>query len=79
MTEDSPPLRWMIHVAGPKVSHLVAQYETECGTNAGTEQISHHEETEQAQKLLLVKVEKATKNHDRHRQAFQERVGTYLH
>ena len=35
VTEDPSPLRWMVHVAGPKVSHLVAQYETECGTNAG--------------------------------------------
>ena len=45
MTEDSSPLRrWMIHVAGPEVNHLVAQYETEFGTKAGSEQISHREE-----------------------------------
>ena len=71
MTEDSSPLRWMIHVAGPKVSHLVAQYDTKCGNKEGTEQISHHEETEQAQNLFLVKVEKAVKSHDRHTQPFQ--------
>ena len=57
MTEDSPTLRWMIHVTCPKVSHLVAKYETECGTNAASEQIR----TERAQKSFLVTVEKATK------------------
>ena len=80
MTEDSSPLLWMIHVARLKVSHLVAQYETECETNASTEQISHHEETERAQKSFLVNMEKATKNHARHRQAFSRKEGgTYFH
>ena len=26
-------------IAGPEVSHLVAQYETKCGTKAGVEHI----------------------------------------
>ena len=52
-TEESSPLGWMLHLAGPNVSHLVAQYETGYGTNVGTEQISHHEETERAQNRSL--------------------------
>ena len=32
----------MVHVTGLIISHMVAQYETECGTKAGTEQISYH-------------------------------------
>ena len=57
MTEDPSALRrWMI--AGPEVSHLVAQYEAACGTKEGTEHTSHHEETERAQRVFLQKVEK---------------------
>ena len=36
---------------------MLAHYETECVTTAGTEQISHHKGTEQAQKPFLVKDE----------------------
>ncbi|KAK3881246.1 hypothetical protein Pcinc_014328 [Petrolisthes cinctipes] len=45
VTEDPSALRrWMI--AGPEVTHLVAQYEAACGTKEGTEHASHHVETE---------------------------------
>ena len=61
VTEDPSALRrWMI--AGPEVSHLVAQYEAECGTKTGTKHISHHEETNRAQKMFLEKVEKLSKS-----------------
>ncbi|KAJ8358245.1 hypothetical protein AAFF_G00020150 [Aldrovandia affinis] len=57
MTEDPSALRrWMI--AGPEVSHLVAQYEAACGTKEGTEHTSHHEETERAQRVFFENVEK---------------------
>jgi len=57
VTEDPSALRrWMI--AGPQVSHLVAQYEAACGTKEGTEHTSHHEETDRAQRVFLEKVEK---------------------
>ena len=45
-------------IAGPEVSHLVAQYEAACGTKEGTEHTSHHEETERVQRVFLEKVEK---------------------
>ena len=48
-------------IASPEVSHLVAQYEIECGTKGGIEQIRHHEKTERAQKVFLKKVEKLAK------------------
>ncbi|KAJ8405993.1 hypothetical protein AAFF_G00308810 [Aldrovandia affinis] len=57
VTEDPSALRrWMI--AGPEVSHLVAQYEAACGTKEGTEHTSHHEETERAQRVFFENVEK---------------------
>ena len=57
VTEDASALRrWM--VAGPEVSHLVAQYEVASGAKEGTEHTSHHEQTDQAQKVFLDKVEK---------------------
>ena len=55
VTEDASPLKWMIHVAGPKFSHLVAKHETKCRTKVGAEQISHHEEKERAQKYFIVR------------------------
>ncbi|KAJ8378460.1 hypothetical protein AAFF_G00239240 [Aldrovandia affinis] len=45
-------------IAGPEVSHLVAQYEAACGTKEGTEHTSHHEETERAQRVFFENVEK---------------------
>ncbi|KAJ8410237.1 hypothetical protein AAFF_G00202180 [Aldrovandia affinis] len=45
-------------IAGPEVSHLVAQYEAACGTKEGTEYTSHHEETERAQRVFFENVEK---------------------
>ena len=60
VTEDPSALRrWMI--AGPEVSHLVAQYEVACGAKMGADHTSHHEETEQAQRVFLEKVEKFSK------------------
>ena len=57
VTEDPSALRrWMI--AGPEVSHWVAQYERACGTKARNEHTSHHEDTERAQSLFREKVEK---------------------
>ena len=57
VTEDPSALRrWM--VAGPEVSHLVAQYEAASGTKEGIEHTSHHEQTERAQRMFLEKVEK---------------------
>ncbi|KAJ8372700.1 hypothetical protein AAFF_G00277690 [Aldrovandia affinis] len=57
VTEDPSALRrWMI--AGPEVSHLVAQYEAACGTKEGTEHTSHHEETERAQRVFFENVGK---------------------
>ena len=63
MTENASPLRWMIQIAGPIFSPFVAQHETKCGTKVGTEQISHQEETERAQKIFPcgVEMEKAIK------------------
>ena len=52
VTEDPSALRrWMI--AGPEVTHLVAQYEVACGAKMGAEHTSHHEETERAQRVFL--------------------------
>ena len=45
-------------IAGPEVSHLVAQYEAASGTKEGIEHTSHHEQTERAQRMFLEKVEK---------------------
>ena len=45
-------------IAGPKVSHLVAQYEAASESREGTAQTSHHEQTERAQKVFLDNVEK---------------------
>ena len=60
VTEDPSALRrWMI--AGPEVSHLVAQYEVACGAKMSAEHTSHHEETERAQRVFLEKVEKFSK------------------
>ena len=56
VTEDPSALRrWMI--AGPEISHLVAQYEAACMTKEGSEHSSHHEETERAQRVFLERVE----------------------
>ena len=65
-------------IAGPEVSHLVAQYEAECGTKTGTEHISHHEETEREQKVLLEKVEKLSKVMTDMGNPFQEESGDLL-
>ena len=69
LIEDSLPLRrWMVHITGPEISNMVTQYETECGTKAGTEQISYQEETELARTLFLVKVSKVAKIRNRYNQ-----------
>jgi len=54
LTEDPSTLRrWVI--AGPEVTHLVAQYEAASESRKGT---SHHEQTEKAQKVFLENVTK---------------------
>jgi len=60
LTEDPSALRrWMI--AGPEISHLVAQYEAASEVKEGTEHTSHHEQTERAQRVFLEKVDKLSK------------------
>eukprot|EP00745_Piridium_sociabile_P026562 TRINITY_DN4240_c0_g2_i9.p1 TRINITY_DN4240_c0_g2~~TRINITY_DN4240_c0_g2_i9.p1 ORF type:complete len:1084 (-),score=281.98 TRINITY_DN4240_c0_g2_i9:490-3741(-) len=60
VTEDPAALRrWM--VAGPEVSHLVAQHEAASGTKEGIEHTGHHEQTERAQRVFLENVEKLSK------------------
>ena len=57
VTEDPSALRrWM--VAGPEVSHLVAQYEAASESKDATEHNSHHEQTERAQTLFFERVDK---------------------
>ena len=55
VTEDPSALRrWM--VAGPEVSHPVAEYEVAANAKDATESTSHHEQTMQAQRAFLEKV-----------------------
>ncbi|KAJ8333969.1 hypothetical protein SKAU_G00412880 [Synaphobranchus kaupii] len=55
ITEDPSALRrWM--VAGPEVSHLVAQYEAASEAKETSEHASHHEQTQRAQKVFLERV-----------------------
>ncbi|KAJ8046459.1 hypothetical protein HOLleu_05133 [Holothuria leucospilota] len=55
--EDPSALRrWM--VAGPEVSHLVAQYEKASGAQETSQQNSHHEQNQRAQNAFLERVEK---------------------
>lgn len=57
ITEDPSALRrWM--VAGPEVSQLVAQYEAASEAKETSEHASHHEQTQQAQKVFLDRVKK---------------------
>ena len=60
MTEDPSALRrWM--VAGPEVSHLVAEYEVLSGAKDATRSTGHHERTISAQRVFLEKVGRLTK------------------
>ena len=60
VTEDSSALRrWM--VAGPEVSHLVAEYEVLSGAKDATRSTAHHERTISAQRVFLEKVGRLTK------------------
>ena len=71
VTEDPSALRrWMI--AGPEVSHLVAQYEAECGTKAGTDKTTHHEDSKRTQQDFLEKVDKLSKAMKEMGNPFQE-------
>ena len=45
-------------IAGPQVSHIVAQYAAASEATDGAKQTSHHERTEGAQKVLLENVYK---------------------
>ncbi|KAJ8399900.1 hypothetical protein AAFF_G00406300 [Aldrovandia affinis] len=72
-------------IAGPEVSHLVAQYEAACGTKEGTEHTSHHEETERAQRVFFENVEKLSQAMKDISNPFQEEsrdllslIGTHL-
>ena len=57
ITEDPSALRrWM--VAGPEVSHLVAQHEAASKAKETSEHASHHEQTQQAQKVFLERVKR---------------------
>ena len=47
-------------VAGPEVSHLVADYEIASGTKEATKGSIHHERTMQAQRAFLDKVNRLT-------------------
>jgi hypothetical protein len=59
VTEDPTALRrWM--VAGPVVSHLVAQYDAASVAKDVTEHSGHHEQTERTQRLFFEKVDKLT-------------------
>ncbi len=60
ITEDPSALRrWM--VAGPEVSHLVAEYEELSSAKDATRSTAHHERTTSAQRVFLEKVGKLTK------------------
>ena len=60
MTEDASALRrWM--VAGPEVSHLVAEYEAASGAKDATVNTNHHEQTVKAQQVFLEKADKLTR------------------
>ena len=60
VTEDPSALRrWM--VAGPEVSHLVAEYEVLSGAKDATRSTAHHEQTISAQRVFLEKVGRLTK------------------
>ena len=77
MTEDPAALRrWM--VAGPEVSHLVAEYEVAANTKDATESTSHHERTMQAQRAFLEKVGKLSNVLHDMGNPFQEELGDLL-
>ena len=57
MTEDPSALRRWV-VAGPQVSHLVAQYAAASEAKEGAKQTSHHEQTERAQNVFVENVDK---------------------
>ena len=60
LTEDASALRrWM--VAGPEVSHLVAEYEAASGAMDATVNTKHHEQTMRAQQVFLEKADKLTR------------------
>ena len=59
-------------IAGPEVSHLVAQDEVACGTKDYTQHTSHHEESERAQKVFLENVEKLSQAMNDMGNPFQE-------
>lgn len=56
VTEDPSVLRRQM-VAGPEVSHLVAEYEVASGAKEATENTSHHDRAMQAQRIFLEKVQ----------------------
>ena len=57
MTEDpSAPRRWIVHVAGPWVNHLVEEYEATSEAKEAAGQTSHHKQTPGAQRDFFVKV-----------------------
>ena len=76
ITEDPSALRrWM--VAGPLVSHLVANYEEVSGVKVETEK-RHHEKSPTYQKSFLDNVKKMTNTLEEMGNPFQEETGNLL-
>ncbi|KAJ8353458.1 hypothetical protein SKAU_G00210250 [Synaphobranchus kaupii] len=77
VTEDSSALRrWM--VAGPEVSHLVAQYEAASEAKDASKHIRHHEQTEQVQRVFFEKADRLYKAMNDMGNPFQEETGDLL-
>ena len=77
VTEDPSALRrWM--VAGPKVSQLIDQYEAASEAKDTNEHGRHHEQTEQAQRVFLEKVDKLYKGMKDMGNPFQEETSELL-
>ena len=71
MTEAPSTLRRWV-VAGPEVSHLLAQYGSECETKAGTQQINHHVDRTST-KSIPWESGKAIKRHGRYEKSLSGR------
>ncbi|KAJ8364285.1 hypothetical protein SKAU_G00131160 [Synaphobranchus kaupii] len=77
VTEDPSALRrWM--VAGPEVSHLVAQYEAASEAKDASKHIRHHEQTEQVQRVFFEKADRLYKAMNDMGNPFQEETGDLL-
>ena len=65
-------------VAGPRVSHLVAQYAAASESKEGAKQTSHHKQTKRPQNVFLENVDKLFKTLIDMGNPFQEDSGGLL-